>query len=257
MATLDELTVRIKADASQLEREMKRVGSVVEQSSAKIKSSLSVAGAQLLTFGAAFGVATVISYTKSVVNAAAALQDLADKTGVSATFLSSLKTEVENSGGSVDGLAQSIFIMNNAIGEAAKDAAGPVAQSFKKLGIDLEQLKRLTPEQQFYLVADAISKLGTGFEQTEAARNIFGRGVGTLLPLLKQGADGIKAVQKAADDAGDSLSNKQIAAVDRFGDAMNRLANTAGNNVVAAFAASILKIEELPAGLTNFVAKSG
>ncbi len=65
-----------------------------------------------------------------------------------------------------------------------------------------------------------------------------------MLPLLKQGSDGIKKVGEAAKEMGDALNNDQIAAVDRFGDAMNRLANTAANSVVAAFAAAILKIEQ-------------
>ncbi len=156
MATLDELTVRIKADSSQLQRELNRATGAVQQSAGRMQNAVTGLTNSFRGLLPALGAAAVLSYTKSVLNAAAALQDLADRTGVSAGFLSGLKTELENAGGSVEGLAQAIFLMNNAIGEAAANAEGPVAKSFAKLGLDLEEIKRLSPEQQFYLIADSI-----------------------------------------------------------------------------------------------------
>lgn len=244
MATLDELVVRIRADSSQLERELRRTTGMVENSTGRMGAAFGVLRSQLLTLVPAVSVAAVVGFTKSAIDAAGALQDMADRTGASASFLSAMEAQAVQAGASLSDVAQAISFMNNSIGEAAKGNQA-MAESFSRLNIDLEHLKSLSPEEQFYLITQRISELGTQFERTEAARNIFGRGVNNLLPIIREGGDAIKDMNQALIDQGNALSAEHIAVLDEFGDAMARTATTIKNSFISAVAESIIAIQRL------------
>lgn len=241
MATLDELVVRIKADASQLERELQKVSGTTQQATSKMGAALaSVSRVGVLAF-AAIGVG-IVSFEKRAIAAADALNDLSARSGVSAEFLSAMRTEIENSGGSIEQFAQSLFFMNRQIGEAmsGNEAA---ADSFQRLGLNFAELVNQSPEANFRTIAEAISQLPTEFERAEASAALFGRGVAGLQPIIREGADGIDALMEKAQGFGRSLSQEQLDAIDRFGDGLHTLGNTMENLAAGGFANVILGVE--------------
>lgn len=251
MTTLDELVVKIRADAGQFEREMNRVSSTTSNATGKMSAGFGALKADLLSLVPALSAGAFIAFAKNAVNAAAALQDMADRTGVSASFLNEMQIAVENAGGSVDQLAQSILFMNNFIGEAAKGNQ-QAAETLTQLGTSFAELQSLSPEQQFMKIVDGVSQLGTQFEKTEALRSVFGRGVSNLIPILSDGADGIKSLRDEAKELNSTLSDEQVAALDAAGDAWNSFTKGLSNATAGVIADTYIRLKQLDELLSSF-----
>lgn len=263
MTTLDELVVRIKADASQLERELRRANQTAKQQTSGIatsvnqmKSSFAGAALNIAGLGTAIGGLSLVSLAKQAIQVADQMQNLSERTGISASFFSAMQVEIENSGGSLDGFAQSVMFMSNVIGEAAQGNK-QAAQSFSDLGVNLEALRAMNPQEQFLTLAQAISELGTEAERTEAARDVFGRGVAGMLPLIQQGGDALRQMADSAIEAGNALSDEQIQRIDNFGDAIGRMATTIRNEGVGAFADFLLYLDKIDAQLARYQRRNG
>lgn len=255
MATLDELVVRIKADASQLDRELRRVGATTQQATGQMAGGFAAVTRSIPLLAAALAALNIVGFTRNAIAAADALNDLSDRTGVSARFLSAMKIEIENAGGTIEQFGQSLFFMNRQIGEAIKDAEGPAAQAFQQLGLSIRGMVNNSPEENFRLIAEAISQLPTEFERAEAAAALFGRGVAGLQPIIRGGADAIDEITEKADEFGRSLSEGQLQAIDDFGDGFNTLAETLKNVVAGTFADVVIAVQNIIATVEDAVDK--
>ena len=81
MATLEELVVRIKADASQLEREMKRVGMVTDRETKKMSKGFSDLGRTISAFAVIAAGRQVIQYGDAWTQVQSKLKLVAGETG--------------------------------------------------------------------------------------------------------------------------------------------------------------------------------
>lgn len=95
--------------------------------------------------------------------------------------------------------------------------------AFDALGISLEQFRRLQPDKQFELLADRISQLEDPAERARAAMVLFGRSGAELLPLMEQGAEGIRKAREEAEKIGQSFSAEQLERLEKANDAVSRL----------------------------------
>ena len=139
MATLDELTVRITADASSLQREMSRAVSATQQAGGRMSSALEDVRGQFLALIPVVSVGAIVAFGKQAIDAAGHLQDLGDRIGFAASTLSALESGLAASGSSVDDLAASVNLMNNQLGEAAKGGQESI-KAFDQLGLSVVKL---------------------------------------------------------------------------------------------------------------------
>lgn len=95
--------------------------------------------------------------------------------------------------------------------------------AFDALGISLEQFRRLQPDKQFELLADRISRLEDPAERARAAMVLFGSSGAELLPLMEQGAEGIRKAREEAEKVGQSFSAEQLERLGKANDAVDRL----------------------------------
>jgi len=218
MANLEELVIRIRADTAQLEREMKKAQGVVQQSAGGMKTALSALTQQARALAPALSVAAVVAFTRSALVAADQLNDLAQRTGVAASTLSALNIPLLQGGSSVDEFAASINRMNNMVGEAAKGINQDAIKAFDDLGLSIRKLETLSPEQQFFEVARALSEMGSQSEMTNAGMAIFGRSFATLIPLIKESGGNLEDFISKMKDTGDALTDEQLARIDKWGD---------------------------------------
>ncbi len=242
MATLEELVVRIKADASQLDRELKRVGGTVQQSTTRMSSGFAVLKRELASLAPALGAAALVSYGKHAVDAAGRMNDLAQQIGFAASTLAALETPLAKTGTTLDQFGASVNLMNANIGNAVSGNE-ELAQKFQRLGLSVADLQKLSPEEQFYAIADALSRVGTQYEQTEIGRAIFGRGFAALIPLLKESNGQLGETVDKLKEVGDGLSQDTINRIDAFGDAMSGAAIKARNSFLELFA-TLLEVND-------------
>lgn len=94
---------------------------------------------------------------------------------------------------------------------------------FARAGVTFRDLKREKPDEIFEKVANKVQKLGKGAKSTAILVKIFGKGGDQLLPSMLDGAKGIEALRKEAEELGFVMSDEAVAAANEFDDSSKRL----------------------------------
>jgi uncharacterized membrane protein YuzA (DUF378 family) len=199
-----------------------------------LRKTLNVVKIAAAAVAAAIGALAVSS-----VNAADELQEMADKSGISAEELQALKYAGDNLGVSLETITGSRAKLTRAMNEA-RDGEGEAAEIFRKMGIYVEgtngQLRNATD-----VMLDVIERayvLGNETEQDAAMMTLFGRSAQELNPLLRAGSDEIKRLGDEARSTGAVMSNETISALDNMKDKLNNLKTT----IVAKFGEALAKL---------------
>lgn len=158
----------------------------VQDNVGKLKGALSGVGGQL---AAAFSVAAIAAFTKSLVDAANELQDVADRTGVAAVELSRLGVAAKLNASSQEEVNDAVQKLSKSIAEAST-GAGAQADAFAALGISVRDVNgNIKPTLDiFNEIANAFNRAEDGAVKVAIAQDLLGRSGSNLIPLLNQGA---------------------------------------------------------------------
>ncbi len=115
------------------------------------------------------------------------LEDLHNKTGMSVDGLSKLSYAAKVAGGSVDQIANAMFMFEK---QAGNDAP-KVAQGMALIGLSLDDIKKLAPEDQFTAIATALAHTEEATIRNAAGNDIFGRSFRDLAPLIMKMNDAL------------------------------------------------------------------
>ena len=102
--------------------------------------------------------------------------------------------------------------MENSI-EKAVQGSKQQAEAFERLGLNVGELSKLSPDQKFEKIADAIRGLQSPQERINAEMAIFGKTGAALGPLLDQGTAGIEKMGDEADRLHVTLNDVDAAKV--------------------------------------------
>ena len=217
MAKVGELLVDVLARTTGLQKGLKK-------GETQMQRFKQVAGNVAAGIAAAFS----INALRNMINDFAELGDSFDKmsqrTGVSVEALSGLKFAAEQSGASIETVEMGIRNMQRVLLDVQQGST-TAARTLQDLGLNIQQLQTLSPEQQFLQMAQAISKVQDPSRQAALAMELFGRSGTQLLPMLQQGEAGIEALIAEARRLGIVMSQEDARAAAEFTDAMNRLSS--------------------------------
>lgn len=234
MAGIGDLVVNLKANASQFNKEMASAKSSVKGfSGLAVPSFKSVAAAaasmvnpvkiaMAAVASAAVGTGLALYGLNQRIGEIAGLSDKAAQFGVSVKFFQQLEFAADQSGVSSETLAKSVGKLTVAVGNAAA-GSDPAIKAFEKLGINVEHLQSLNPEQQFMEVAKAISALPTQADKAAASVAIFGKSGLEMTTLFAGGLNDITALMKEAGALGIGLDDEDVARVAAADDALQRM----------------------------------
>jgi len=104
------------------------------------------------------------------------------RTGIGVESLSELGYAAEMSGTSMESFEKSVRTMQKTLVAAAGGSAAAVG-ALRKLGLTAADLDGLSPEQQFKLIADQLSKIEDPAARAVVAMDIFGKSGAELLPI--------------------------------------------------------------------------
>lgn len=179
------------------------------------RTMLLTAGAAVVLTGAILG-ATVATARQGDEAAKAG-----KRIGITAEEMQELGFAAQQTGATINDVERALKQQARGAVEAA-DGTAEYADSFRALGItdpsDLLQGQIGLFEQ----LADGFKELPTDIERTARAQEIFGRAGTKLVPLLKQGSEGIRRMREEAQQLGFVLSEEDAQAAEKFTDAMNR-----------------------------------
>ena len=113
------------------------------------------------------------------------MRNLAGRTGASIPFLYDLQKLLKDSG--ISSMSGAVALQNMQRALTGVNADGePTNDMLARLKLSVDDLMKMTPEQQFMTIGKAISNLSTSAEQTAASFAIFGRAGASLKGVFKE-----------------------------------------------------------------------
>jgi len=214
-------------------------------------------GAQLASAGFGVAKAGMAALTVATVAAGAALavgvkraydlggslSDISARTGVAADRLVVLQRVFANAGVSQDSLQTSFNRMQRALVEA-QDGTNAAARALQGMGLPLESLLALSPDEQFHKIGQAIQRIGSPAERAAAAMQIFGRSGAELLTVFADGREGLDLASREVGNQAKILGENAT----RFDSVSDRLGSVGlklQGFFVGVAAAILPRVEEL------------
>lgn len=170
-----------------------------------------------LAAGASIGApiaAALVTFSK----AGSDLADMAARTGLSVEALGELGFAAAQSGASMEAVEKGARAMAKMLYAAEGGAAG-ANETLAALGLKLEDLRGLSPEEQFTLIAEGLEKIEEPGKRSAVAMKALGKSGADLLPMVA----GLRDARDQARALGLVMSTEDANAADAFGDALDVL----------------------------------
>lgn len=237
--TLEEFLVRLGVDAD--EKEAKEFGVALDKAK-QAGAGLVKVMSSLVKWGAvAAGAMGLV--TKQVADASVAIDRQSRALDISREAYQEYLATFKQFGADENDVSD-VF---NTLTDRAQDAQSGMQSfidDFKLIGIEVKDLKGKKPDQLFELFADRISKTTDVTKRNTAAVRILGDDIGNkLLPMMLDGAEGLKKYRLEAKQLGAVMTDEQIdkalkaqKAFSRLKLAMEGVRNTVGTALAPVFA---------------------
>jgi hypothetical protein len=224
---LGKLVLKMSADSAEFESNMAKARQSSSDFGASAVAAGAVAGKALAAAGAA-AIAAGVLIVKSNLASIDSLAKVSDKLGISTEALAGFRHAAELSGTSQEAADKALQKMVRSIGEA-QNGVGMARVEFEKMGLSVQALAGMKPEQAFAAISDATNNMATQSEKAASAAAIFGREGVSLLNTMKLGSEGLAATAHEAEVLGLTLSRVDAAKVEAANDSMTRMsASSAG-----------------------------
>ena len=214
--------VEIFADDSKLQRGLSPAQTKLK---AFAYSAAAIGGAMV---GAAGTVLTpILAATKTFMSTGDALDEMSSRVGVSVEFLSALSHAASLSGTSIEALEVGVRKLQ----KTAYDAAGgskTAEEAFAALGISVTDANGNLKgtEALFMETTTALGNVANETERAALAVALFGRSGTSLLPMLGDGADGMRAMMEEARRLGLVMSTEDAKAAAELADAWQKVTSS-------------------------------
>ena len=162
----------------------------------------------------------VAGYVSSIRQTADASGKLAARLGMSVESLQGLQLAAQMAG--VSDLTPVLQKMSITLGQAASGAK-PAMEALAGIGLSIDDLAGMSPDEQFKAIAAAINAIPDPAARAAAAVRIFGEQGVALLPLMAQN---LEEVQARMERLGAVLSADQTEAIEGMNDALTMVQAT-------------------------------
>lgn len=152
------------------------------------------------------------------------LDNMSKRTGMAVESLSKLSYVAKLSDTSMETLQKSMKFLNTSLYDISTGNKTAI-DKFKEFGIEVTNADGTVKnaEQSLLATAEAYSKLENDAAKTALATTIFGKAGQDLMPMLEEGAGGIKRLMEEAEKLGLVISTPMAAAAARFNDQLDKM----------------------------------
>ena len=262
---LDDLKIAQAGLQKEIENSKKKIEEqkkAQEQLSAAMNDAKRYSGELAAEVGALAGaaVAATAGIMKFVSDAAAwadSMNTMRDITGISTADLQKFAYASELVDVSMETMTGSLTKLTRNMQTAAGDGTGAAAKAFEELGISVtDSVGQLRDRQDvFYEVIDALGKVGNETERDALAMNIFGKSAEQLNPLIKGGAETLKALGDEAERAGLILDQTTLDKLHSFNDEIDLLKAKGGQITKIVGAEALPAVESLTEAADDLLAE--
>jgi hypothetical protein len=189
----------------------------LQSASASLDKFAKQAGSALV---GAFAMDKIIGGFSTAIEKGDQLQDLANRFGVSAVSIQEIGNAASLSGAGVEDVASAM----NKLAKNAGEAIGgneTMAESFAKIGLKVEDLKGMSPEDLFFALSKSVASASDPLVAFAVAQEVAGKSVASLMETLRMGPDAIAANGQAMG----VWSEETIASLSEASDAIKTFQN--------------------------------
>lgn len=203
------LTVRLSAQIAEFQSEFREAAKSTEKFQQEFTGMATKASAlgNIIANGVTTAVYALKNLGQSVLDNASNITDLSAKTGLAMSTIQEFQHVAEQTGTSVDAFTDAVFKLGTNLSGGSKSVQAGIAS----LGLSFAEIQRLSPDEQFNRIAQALSEMENPQERNRIALELFGRGAKEIMPAIAEG------YRKIADEARIS-GDAQIKALDAAGD---------------------------------------
>jgi hypothetical protein len=186
---MSDASVSFGLDAKEFDERLAAIEAKVATASRSM--SRSFGGISLGALGGGLSLSGVVAGLKSLSDYGAKIQDLSNQTGVSTDTLQHFGNAAEKNGSSLDAMGQAFRKLELARSKAL-GGNEELAASFLQLGVGIQDLTKLDPEQ-------IMLKIGKSSLNAADAVKVFGKNALELRPILAGISDGTIKMGEAID----------------------------------------------------------
>lgn len=204
----------------------------------------------------AFATGALVKFTANAAEAIDSLAKTADRLNITTEALAGLQLAADEAGISHQLLEKALTMMVRNTADATR-GVGEAALAYKQMGINANELHKLSPDKQFLVLAEAISKVNNKQTQLAMTADIFGARAKDMITLIRGGRSVLDEAAQAAVSLGLAIDRKTAAGVERAIDAFGRF-KFAVSGIFRSLMAEIAPfIELLSNKATDFLATNG
>lgn len=227
------IDVTISADMRQLAQDMAQTRSLVGNTMDYVKDAgnrgtealsgmASMAKTAMVALAGIGSIAAFANMIKGAIDGTAALHDLSIQTGASVAALGQFRSVGSYTETSIDAITGAMLKLSKNMAMSNEDSKG-AAIAIRALGLDFNDFKKLSPEDQMLAVAKAMNGFKDGSDKSAAAMLIFGKEGAKMLPFLKDLGDSIEEITPRLTDQEKALKKTQAAMADAFTDNLEKI----------------------------------
>jgi len=176
--TGNALVARFGLDLTPLQKSARKAIDVVRGMAMKLKGTFTNLAKYMAPLAVAMGLVFSAGSVKNIFDMVDGMDELSRKTGVSIEALLTMKGVFTDNGASVESLGTSFMQLNRAM-QSKKGV-----ETFKELGLNIDQLRGMKPELVFQRVGAAIGRIEDPMKRIGAATALFGRAGRELIPVF-------------------------------------------------------------------------
>lgn len=221
-SVIGALRVVLGADTAALDKGLKDAQGSLASFAKSVTSIAAGIGLEKMLEGF---VSSSVAAIKAGIELGDQLNKMSQKAGLSVEELSKLKFAAELSDVSIEALGKSLGKLSKALVAAGSDASSQAGRAFAALGVEVKNADGSLRGSSDVLsdIAEKFSTYRDGAEKTSLAIALFGKAGASLIPLLNQGADGLRDASEEAEKFGLVLDKKTALAAESFNDNLKRL----------------------------------
>jgi lambda family phage tail tape measure protein len=226
-SSVGTVSIDLEARVAKLESDLGRAAMIADRKCKEIQDSF-----KTLAIGVAgyFSGKAIIDWLQSSIDAADEISKMSQKTGVATETLSGWTLAAKQAGVEQDALTSGLTKLAKAQ-DAAIGGDKKMQAAFAQVGLSVQQLKQMNPEQVVNTISDAFEKHGDGASKAALATQLFGKAGADLIPLLNAGSAGLKQYTEYAKAYGLVVSQEAAKAAEDFNDTMERITTFLGKGV--------------------------
>jgi len=219
---MPRLAIDVEARLASFEAGIKRVEQTTAGMAGRLESAFGGVRTALAAIGGVVAVGQITNMVRSFIDAADALDDLSQKSGIAVESLAELRYAANIEGINVDSLGDSFTKLSVNL-QAGARGSKELQAAFASVGIAAKELGTIGADEAFRRIAAAFENAADGPEKAAIAVQIFGRAGADMIPLLNYGAEGLRRAGDEARRFGLVVSSDTARAAAEFNDNLVRL----------------------------------